>query len=194
MRPSPHSKQSCLSNRVTPVSLPMLEGVGGINLGALGQRMRDRWQTVSRLWETNKATVNRLNLLERLDYHTASCQRNLTGNGIPSAGRCAWCTADLVSRRQRYFNDEAIVDYTYCIGSPARYAGSQLPAGHHQQRYAVQTAVNKFTDDQIGQFGALAIYTSTYGSCPSRSSTPASRYTSRCPRLARRRRRARPSS
>ena len=44
------------------------EGVGGINLGALGQRMRDRWQTVSRLWEENKAAATKLNLVEQLDY------------------------------------------------------------------------------------------------------------------------------
>ena len=44
-------------------------GVGGVNLGALGQRMRDRWQTVSRLWEENKAAANKLNLMEQLDYY-----------------------------------------------------------------------------------------------------------------------------
>ena len=46
-----------------------IEGVGGVDLGALGQRMRDRWQAVSRLWEENKRPVNKLNLLGRLDYH-----------------------------------------------------------------------------------------------------------------------------
>ena len=45
------------------------QGVGGVNLGALGQRMRIRWQTVSQLWDENKRPVNKLELLERLDYH-----------------------------------------------------------------------------------------------------------------------------
>ena len=45
------------------------QGVGGISLGALDQRMRTRWQTVSGLWETHKQPVNKLNLLGRLDYH-----------------------------------------------------------------------------------------------------------------------------
>ena len=45
------------------------EGTGGINLGALSQRMRIRWQTVSSLWEENKGSVNKLNLLGRLDFH-----------------------------------------------------------------------------------------------------------------------------
>ena len=43
-------------------------GPGGIRLGGLERRMRERWQTVSRLWEDNKALANRLNLLGQLDY------------------------------------------------------------------------------------------------------------------------------
>ena len=45
------------------------EGVGGIRLGSLDRRMRQRWQTINQLWEENKSRANRLNLLERLDYH-----------------------------------------------------------------------------------------------------------------------------
>ena len=45
------------------------EGVGGVNLGALGNRVRDRWQTVSRMWEQNKRPSTKLNLLGWLDYH-----------------------------------------------------------------------------------------------------------------------------
>ena len=44
------------------------DGPGGIRLGGLDRRMRERWQTVSRLWEENKAPANRLNLLGQLDY------------------------------------------------------------------------------------------------------------------------------
>ena len=44
------------------------EGVGGIRLGALGRRMRERWSTSSRLWEENKGSANRLDLLGNLDY------------------------------------------------------------------------------------------------------------------------------
>ena len=35
------------------------KGVGGIRLGGLSQRMRDRWQIVSRLWEDNKTAANK---------------------------------------------------------------------------------------------------------------------------------------
>ena len=44
------------------------DGVGGIRLGGLDRRMRQRWQTVSRIWEDNKSRANRLNLLDQLDY------------------------------------------------------------------------------------------------------------------------------
>ena len=44
------------------------DGPGGIRLGGLERRMRERWQTVSRLWEDNKALANSLNLLRQLDY------------------------------------------------------------------------------------------------------------------------------
>ncbi len=44
-------------------------------MGSLERRMRGRWQTVSALWEDNKAPVNRLNLLGQLDYlHKLSSQ------------------------------------------------------------------------------------------------------------------------
>ncbi len=43
--------------------------MGDILVGGLGWRMRDRWQTISTLWETHKQPVNKLNLLKRLDYH-----------------------------------------------------------------------------------------------------------------------------
>ncbi len=54
-------------------------GVGGIRLGGLDRRMRGRWQTVSGLWEENKARANRLNLLGQVDYITANFRRNWNG-------------------------------------------------------------------------------------------------------------------
>ncbi len=44
-------------------------GPGGISLGGLEWRMRERWQAVSRLWEEHKTTANKLNLLGQLDYY-----------------------------------------------------------------------------------------------------------------------------
>ena len=49
---------------------------GGIRLGGLERRMRERWETVRTLWEDNRAPVNRMNLLRQLDYlHKLSSQR-----------------------------------------------------------------------------------------------------------------------
>ena len=45
------------------------DGVGGIRLGGLERRMRARWQTVSHLWDTNKAAANKMDLLGQLDYY-----------------------------------------------------------------------------------------------------------------------------
>ncbi len=39
-----------------------------VDLGGLDRRMRERWQTISRLWEDNKAAANQLSLLGQLDY------------------------------------------------------------------------------------------------------------------------------
>ena len=44
------------------------DGVGGISLGQLERLMRQRWQTISTLWETNKAQATGLNLLGQIDY------------------------------------------------------------------------------------------------------------------------------
>ena len=44
-------------------------GVGGIRLGGLSQRMRDRWRAVNNLWEANRAAATKMDLLGQLDYY-----------------------------------------------------------------------------------------------------------------------------
>ena len=44
-------------------------GVGGIRRGGLERRMRDRWRTVSGLWEEHKAAATKLNLVGQVDYY-----------------------------------------------------------------------------------------------------------------------------
>ena len=62
--------QAILPVRRGDASLPAVDGgVGGVHRGGLERRMRERWRTVSGLWEENKARANKLNLLGRLDYH-----------------------------------------------------------------------------------------------------------------------------
>ncbi len=43
-------------------------GVSRVRLGGLERRMRDRWRTITRLWEKNKSAANKLDLLGQLDY------------------------------------------------------------------------------------------------------------------------------
>ena len=51
------------------------DGVGGIGVTGLERRMRERWRTISELWEQNKRPVNNLDLLGQLDYlHKMSSQ------------------------------------------------------------------------------------------------------------------------
>ncbi len=50
-------------------------GVGGVRLSGLERRMRERWRTVSGLWDVHKQPVNKLDLLGQLDYiHKLSAQ------------------------------------------------------------------------------------------------------------------------
>ena len=86
-------------------------GIGGIRLAGLERRMRDRWQTVSRLWETHKRRVNKLSLLGRLDFHrelSSQLEWSNTPSGRPIRvvyGGWGTPTAALLH------DDDAIVDY-----------------------------------------------------------------------------------
>ena len=63
------SLQALLPLKTDKLEIPADDnGVGGIRLGGLERRMRERWQTVSQLWQENKAAVNKMNLLQQLDY------------------------------------------------------------------------------------------------------------------------------
>ena len=87
-------------------------GVGGIRLGGLERRMRGRWQTIAGLWDTHKQPVNKLNLLEQLDYlHKLSAQ--LEWKQSPGSrpirvlyNQSGTPTAALIC------DDEAVIDYT----------------------------------------------------------------------------------
>ncbi len=88
------------------------EGPGGIRQGGLERRMRERWRTVSRLWDENKARANKLNLLGRVDYHRELSeqlvwQKNQDDRPIRVAYASSGTpTAAVIN------NDETLVDYT----------------------------------------------------------------------------------
>ena len=87
------------------------DGPGGIRLGGLERRMRERWQTVNTLWETNKALANQLNLLGQIDYlHKLSSQLEWQQMPGPRPIRLVYTsagqpTASLIQ------NDDVVVDY-----------------------------------------------------------------------------------
>ena len=74
--------------------------------------MRERWKTVSRLWEDNKALANKLNLLGQLDYYgklsaQLDWQRNSRGRSIRVVyNQSGAPTAALLE------DDSTLVDYT----------------------------------------------------------------------------------
>ena len=70
------------------------DGPGGVRLGGLERRMRERWQTVSTLWEDNRTPVNRLNLLGQLDYlHKLSSQSEWQQNSGDRPVRLAYTSS-----------------------------------------------------------------------------------------------------
>ena len=87
-------------------------GPGGIRLGGLEQRMRDRWQAVNKLWEDNKSPNNKLDLLRQIDYlHKLSSQLAWQQNSGTRPVRLAYAgsgepTAALV------LDDDTLIDYT----------------------------------------------------------------------------------
>ena len=87
------------------------DGVGGVNLGALGQRMRDRWRTVSRLWDENKAEANKMRLLGQLDYYgKLSAQLEWQRNPADRPVRVAYTSAGQPTATM-IRDDTIVIDY-----------------------------------------------------------------------------------
>ena len=65
-----------------------------VQLGGLDRRMRQRWQTISNLWETTKSPANKLKLLGQLNYlHKLSAQLQWQQNPGDHPVRIAYTTA-----------------------------------------------------------------------------------------------------
>ncbi len=116
----------------------------GINLGSLERRMRERWQTVTGLWEKNKASANRLSLLGRLDYHRElSTQLDWQQNPGNRPVRVVYNQSGAPTAALLQDND-ALVDYTlFWIACVNVQEANYLLAIINSETLA--TAVNKFT-------------------------------------------------
>ena len=120
------------------------DGPGGIRLGGLERRMRERWQTVNRRWEENKALANRLNLLGQLDYMgKLSSQLEWQHNPKNRKVRVLYNqsgapTAALLE------DDEALADYTlYWIACKSMNEANYVLAIINSNALAI--AVNRYT-------------------------------------------------
>ncbi len=96
-------------------TLPTGDGessLGGVDLQLLARRMRDRWRTISTLWDEHKQPVNRLSLLERLDYHR-ELSRQLTWRANAHEGACRIVYSKSGRPTAARLTDrDAIVDHT----------------------------------------------------------------------------------
>ena len=93
-------------------SIPTGSGPGGIRLGGLERRMRERWQTISAMWHANKALANQLNLLGQLDYlHKLSSQLEWQRNSGIRPVRVAYSSSGTPTAAV-IANDENLIDYT----------------------------------------------------------------------------------
>ena len=130
-------------------------GVGGINLGALGQRMRDRWRTLSRLWEENKQSHNRLDLLANLNhYRKLSAQLTWQRDPADRPIRVVY-TKSGVPTAALLQDDTALIDYTlfWIVCKDAHEANYLLAIINSQTLYEAA----KFLMAK-GQFGARHLH------------------------------------
>ena len=86
--------------------------LGGVQLQPLARRMRERWRTVSGLWDAHKGPVTPLTLLQRLDYHS-KLTRQLEWRAGASEGACRIVYTKSGRPTAAQLRDrDAIVDHT----------------------------------------------------------------------------------
>ena len=119
-------------------------GVGGIRSNGLGRRMRERWQTISALWDQNKSPANKLDLAGEINYlRKLSAQLAWRFDpGIRSI-RVAYNQSGAPTAAIIY-DDEAIADYTlFWISCKDMQEANYLLSIINSD--ALATAVNKYT-------------------------------------------------
>ena len=108
-------------------------GIGGVRIASLEQRMRERWKTVSGLWEQNRSSNNKLNLLGRLDYHgELSAQLEWQRDSGDRPVRVVYNSSGEPTAALLHDNS-AIVENVLFWLTCKKPTGSPLPTRHHQQ-------------------------------------------------------------
>ena len=120
------------------------DGPGSIYLGGLERRMRERWQSVSRMWDDNKSQANKLTALGRLNYNRGlseqlAWQRNSGQRAVRILySKAGQPTAAILT------DDQAMVDYTtYWVTCRDMQEAYYLLAIINSDTLA--SAVNKYT-------------------------------------------------
>ena len=124
------SLQAILPVKVGDTRLPTdASGEGGVNLAELERRMRERWHIINRIWERNKGSVNKLNLLGQLDYFgKLSAQLDWQQNSSARPIRIMY-TKSGVPTAARLVDDSAIIAYSlYWVTCRDHYEANYLLA------------------------------------------------------------------
>ena len=145
-------RKAILPVRRTASKIPTApDGVGGIQIAGLERRMRERWQTISKLWEENKGAESKLNLLEQIDYlHKASYQLAWQQDSGDRPIRIVYSSSGKPTAALLH-DDDAVVDYTlFWVSCKDEQEANYLLAIINSQ--ALYAAVEQFMAK--GQFGA----------------------------------------
>ena len=101
-------------------------------MGGLDRRVRDRWRTVSRLWEEKKSAANKMDLVGQLDYYgKLSAQLDWRRNPGERPVRVLYSGWGALTAALLTDND-AIVDYKL-FWVACRTFRNSLPVSHRQQ-------------------------------------------------------------
>ena len=97
--------------------------------------MRERWQTVSALWEDNKALVNRLNLLGQLDYlHKLSSQLDWQENSDDVQVRVVYSKSGEPTAAVLHDNAALVENVLFWVPCRNTKEANYLPGNHQQRR------------------------------------------------------------
>ena len=127
------------------------DGVGGIQVARLERRMRERWLTISRLWEENKGRDSKLSLSGQIDYlRKASYQLAWRQDSGERPIRVVYNSSGTPTAALLH-DDDALVDYTlFWVSCKDKQEANYLLAIINS--HALYVAVEQFMAK--GQFGA----------------------------------------